>query len=77
MYNSGKAAGFKEAEEKAGREIAVLKSTNDALHTRILALTEQSAGAATGEFEAIKTASDLVIKKYSTRKQSRGPGAQC
>ena len=40
----------------------VLRSTNDALHTRILALTEQSAGAATGHFEALKTASDFVIK---------------
>ncbi len=40
----------------------MLKSTNDALHTRILALTEQSSGAATGEYVAIKTASDLVIQ---------------
>ena len=61
-YNKGKAAGIKEAEEKAGREIAVLKSTNDALHTRILALTEQSTGAATGEYVAITTASSLTVE---------------
>jgi hypothetical protein len=61
-YNKGKAAGIKEAEEKAGREIAVLKATNDALHTRILALTEQSTGAATGEYVAITTASSLTVE---------------
>ena len=62
VWDSGKAAGIKEAEAKAAREISVLKSTNDALHTRILALTEQSAGTATGEYVAIKTASDLAVE---------------
>jgi chromosome segregation ATPase len=61
-YNKGKAAGIKEAEDKAAREIAVLKSTNDAVHTRILALTEQSSGAATGEYVAITTASSLTVE---------------
>ena len=61
-YKKGLDAGINEAEEKAGREIAVLKSTNDALHTRILALTEQSSGAATGEYVAITTASSLTVE---------------
>ena len=40
----------------------MLKTTNDALHTRILALTEQSSGAATGEYVAITTASSLTVE---------------
>ena len=40
----------------------MLKATNDALHTRILALTEQSTGAATGEYVAITTASSLTVE---------------
>jgi hypothetical protein len=62
LRKSGLAVGIKEAEEKAGREIAVLKATNEALHTRVLALSEHMAGSATGEYEARKTASHLVVQ---------------
>ncbi len=49
-------------DEEVGREIAVLKATSEALHTRVVALCEQLAGSVTGEYEAHKTASDFVVQ---------------
>ncbi len=62
LWNSGFATRINKVEEEAGREIAVLKATNEALHTRVVALCEQLAGSVTGAYKAHKTASDFVVQ---------------